>query len=462
MFRIFNSLAKFKKRTALVSENNSISYQDLIKKSDKIKKTIKGKTVCLMIAQNNQNFIISYVAFLRKKKVITILIDETFGQEFIQNLLKIYKPNYVLSPSKYFNLFSKENSIFNLGDYSIFETSSKIHNKLNFKNYLLLSTSGTTQSPKFVRLSSLNLENNVKKIQKYLNIKSNQTTITTMPIGYSYGLSILNTHLSAGAKIFINNRSIFEKEFWNNIKKQKINSFGGVPEFYDYLKKIDFKKRVSKSIKYLTQAGGKLSTDSLKYFGKVCEKNKIKFYIMYGQTEASPRMTYLDWKSFFKKIGSVGKPLKGYKVALQDIRGKKITTPEKKGEIVFSGKNVCLGYATSFLDLQKGDENKGILKTGDLGKFDKSNHLFVLQRKDKYIKFFGKRCNLTDVEKFLKKNSCKCKCYYENPNIVVSLKHNYNSKKIKKLLSNFLRVNSNFITVKKNSFKSYKEYKNEK
>ena len=200
MFKIFNSLATFKNRTALVSENNSISYQDLIKKSDKINKTIRSKTVCLMIAQNNQNFIISYVAFLRKKKVISILIDENFGEEFIQKLLKAYKPNYVLSPSKYFNLFSKENSIFNFGDYSIFETSINIHNKLDFKNYLLLSTSGTTHSPKFVRLSSLNLENNVKKIKDYLNINSSQTTITTMPIGYSYGLSILNTHLSAGAK----------------------------------------------------------------------------------------------------------------------------------------------------------------------------------------------------------------------------------------------------------------------
>ena len=322
----------------------------------------------------------------------------------------------------------------------------------------MLSTSGTTQSPKFVRLSALNLENNVGKIREYLKINSEHTTITTMPLGYSYGLSVLNSHLSAGAKIFVNSRNILEKKFWDLIKIKEINSLNGVPEFYEFLKKIDFKKRVSKSIMYLTQAGGKLSNNTLNYFGKICKKKKIKFFVMYGQTEASPRMTYLNWNDFFKKIGSVGKPLKDYKVELHDKSGKKINTSETKGEVVFQGKNVCLGYAKSFNDLKKGDENKKILNTGDIGKFDKSNYLFILERKDRYIKFFGRRCNLADVEIFLLQNGHKCKCSFENPNIIVELKNNNNSEKIKKILSKFLKVNPSFISIKKKIFKTFKEY----
>ena len=130
----------------------------------------------------------------------------------------------------------------------------------------MLSTSGTTQNPKFVRLSDLNLTNNTNEIIKYLNINSNHTTITTMPMGYSYGLSIINTHLFSGAKIIINNETIFDKNLWNKIYKFKVNSFGGVPQFYEILKKIKFEKIKLPHLKYLTQAGGKLDKESLKIF----------------------------------------------------------------------------------------------------------------------------------------------------------------------------------------------------
>ena len=180
----------------------------------------------------------------------------------------------------------------------------------------MLSTSGTTESPKFVRLSKKNIEDNTIKIIKYLKIKKNQTTITTMPAGYSYGLSILNSHLKAKSKIVLNNNSIIEKSFWEKMKKFKVNSFGGVPEFYEFLRKLNFEKYVNKNMKYLTQAGGKLNEKDLEYFGKICKKNKIKFYVMYGQTEASPRISFLEWKYFFKNMNSIGKPLKGYKLKI--------------------------------------------------------------------------------------------------------------------------------------------------
>ena len=199
-----------------------------------------------------------------------------------------------------------------------------------------------------------------------------------MPAGYSYGLSILNSHLKAKSKIVLNNNSIIEKSFWEKMKKFKVNSFGGVPEFYEFLRKLNFEKYVNKNMKYLTQAGGKLNEKDLEYFGKICKKNKIKFYVMYGQTEASPRISFLEWKFFFKNMNSIGKPLKGYKLKIFN-RGKEIKRPNKNGELVLFGKNVCLGYANNFSDLKRGDENKNILRTGDLGFKDKNNFFILLE-----------------------------------------------------------------------------------
>ena len=134
-------------------------------------------------------------------------------------------------------------SLFNVisfSEYAIYQTNFNYYKNLNFKNFLLISTSGTTQNPKFVRLSEINIQDNIKKIINYLKIKEKQITITTMPMGYSYGLSILNSHLVAGSTVVLNNKTVIDKNFWDKINKYKVNSFGGVPEFYEYLKRIDF------------------------------------------------------------------------------------------------------------------------------------------------------------------------------------------------------------------------------
>ena len=100
----------------------------------------------------------------------------------------------------------------------------------------------------------------------------------------------------------MNNNTVIEKTFWRKIKDYKIDSFGGVPEFFEILKKINFEKFYLNSIKYITQAGGRLDENLLKYFGKICKTKSIKFYVMYGQTEAGPRMSVLNWRMFYKKL----------------------------------------------------------------------------------------------------------------------------------------------------------------
>jgi len=456
---LFNNFYKFSNSTALIDEKyEKITYSTLIRCSDEIKSKLKSKSVAVLISNNNADFIYGYIAFLKKKNIISILVDISLSKEFILDVISSYKPNYILCPKSLNFGLEKLQTVYELLSYKIYETNNIKHKNLNFKNFLLISTSGTTRNPKFVRLSENNILDNVNKIIKYLKIKKGNKTITTLPMGYSYGLSILNSHLVAGSTVILNNKTVIDKNFWNVIKKYKVNSFGGVPEFYEYLKRIDFEKCITKSIKYLTQAGGKLEEKTLGYFGKICKKNKVKFYVMYGQAEASPRMTYLKWEKFFSKINSIGKPLKGYKIKLVDKNRKVINKTNTKGEIMFSGRNVSLGYAKNFKDLTKGDENKRTLFTGDLAIKDRENYLYIVGRKNRIIKLFGKRFDLDDIENFFKSKGIKAKCKFNNSKIILNLPLNSNTESEINSLSNFLGINRNFIVVNKNLNRSFKDY----
>lgn len=457
---MIESLLKKSNKIALVDEKfGKISYLELKRESEKITKLIKTSCIALLIADNNFEFLRGYLGFLKNKKTISIILDISLSDTFLKKIFSIYEPNYIFCPKFKNYIFSNCRKHYESDDYNILRSKFKFNKKLNFKNFLLLPTSGTTQSPKLVRLSEMNIKDNIKKIKNYLSInKKNNTTITTMPLGYSYGLSIVHTHLYAEGKIVLNKKSIFEKGFWELVKKNKVNSLNGVPEFYEYLKKINFEKRFQKSIKYLTQAGGKINEETLSYFGKICKKKNIKFIVMYGQTETSPRMTYLKWKDFFTKFKSIGKPLSGYKIKLVSENRKVIKEKMKIGEIYFHGRNVCLGYSSSKKDLEKGDENNGKIFTGDLAYRDEDNFLFIVGRNNRTIKFFGKRLNLDDIERYFLQKKISVKCKFQNSRIVLFVNRNFKENLEVNSLSNFLQINKNFILVKQkmNSFKDYK------
>lgn len=438
MTRLFSNLKKFSKQVALIENNKKYNYSFLIYHSDKLKKKIDEKSLILMIGCNQLASIIGYVTFL-KGNYCTILLDESFDVKYIKKICEIYRPNYIFGKKEKILDNFKYKNIFEIENFILKKTNYKKNLNINFKNSLLISTSGTTNDPKLIRLSSYNIYDNSKKIIDYLKIKSNHTTITTMPFGYSYGLSIINTHLECGAKIIINKKTVFEKEFWEMLKKFKVNSFGGVPSFYDLLFKLNFKKIIPSTLEYITQAGGKIDEKMCEYYSNI---RNLKFISMYGQAEASPRITYLN--SNFNKIkpGSIGKPLKGYQLNIDKIGKFK---NYNYGELILKGKNVCLGYASSIRDLSKGDLNKGLLKTGDLGYKDKDNFYYIIGRKKRISKIFGIRINLDDIEHLLKKNNFFCKCISDNKFLIIEFLKEYNETKIKDIIFKKFKIKINFI-----------------
>ena len=444
MQKIFLNLKKYNNKIAFIDNNfKKYNYSFIINYEKKFKKCVKNRSLILMIGSNQAASAIGYISFLRLNYIL-ILLDESFTNEYIKKLIQIYKPEYIYGEDQRLKQINLESFKLRCLNFLLVRTKFKKNNKINKKNLLLISTSGSTNSPKFVRLSRINLIDNTKKIIDYLKINSSHKSITTMPFGYSYGLSIINSHLGSGGTIVFSKKSVFEKDFWKIVKKYKITSFGGVPSFYELLRKLKFDKTFSPNIKYLTQAGGKLSNDLIYYFSNI--KN-LKFYQMYGQAEASPRIAYLNPKKNLEKIGSIGKPLKGYKLIIK----KNYSLKEKNidGEFVLHGKNVCLGYAKKKEDLSKGDENSGKIFTGDLGYKDNEGYYYITGRKKRISKIFGLRVNLDEIEFLLKKHNFSSKCITSNEYLNIEIKENFDENKLKKIIYNNFGIKLNYIKLYK-------------
>ena len=170
---------------------------------------------------------------------------------------------------------------------------------------------------------------------------------------------------------------------------------------------------------------------------------------MYGQTEASPRISYLEWKKLPLKFGSIGKVLSGSKFKILDKKGKYIKSAYSVGELIYFGKNVSLGYANGLEDLYKGDINKGKLFTGDLAYKDNDGYFYITGRKNRISKVFGIRIDLDDIEKKLKKSSFKIKCIPDNKYLRILIINDYNINRIKKIIYDSYGINKNFIFISK-------------
>lgn len=284
---------------------------------------------------------------------------------------------------------------------------------------ILITTSGSTGSPKLVRLSYNNLVANTKSIVSYLDIKSDDRAITTLPMSYVYGLSIIQTHLDVGASIIVTEKNFFDRDFWSFFNKHEATNFGTVPYVYKMLDKLSFSKLDLPSLRYATQAGGRLGAELQTVIGKgLIEKGK-KFIVMYGASEATARMSFVPDEKTIEKAGSIGVPIPGGRFELIDTDGSLVCENEKIGELVYYGQNVMLGYANSREDLILGDEMQGRLETGDLAKRDADGYYYIVGRKSRFIKIYGNRINLDEVEDLLATKGYEVACVGEDDHLKV-------------------------------------------
>jgi long-chain acyl-CoA synthetase len=385
---------------------------------DMIFAKIPSDSLLLLLCKNQYESIFFYINSIQRGIVI-ILVDAKIDMSILNPLVEEYAPDFIFAPKTDEPKFNQFSFLLQFRDYVVSERNSKKNIVLNPELSLLLPTSGTTGSPKLVRLSYKNLLSNASSISEYLLINKNHRAISSLPMNYSFGLSIINSHLFAGASILMTTESITQRRFWDLFNDFKITSFSGVPYTFEILKKFKLLQINLPSLKMMTQAGGKLSNELTKYFIEFSKNLKVDFFIMYGQTEGTARLSYLQPELISEKMGSIGKPISNGKFYIIDEIGNRITKSGLSGELIYEGPNVMLGYAENRLDLEKGDENNQILKTGDIAYFDEDGFYFIVGRIKRFVKLFGNRVNLDDIEHLLKGNGIESACVGRDNYLIV-------------------------------------------
>jgi acyl-coenzyme A synthetase/AMP-(fatty) acid ligase len=317
---------------------------------------------------------------------------------------------------------------------------------MNKELAMLLTTSGSTGSPKLVRHKYSNLSSNAKNVASIFEFTAEDRALIDLQLHYTMGLNVACSNLYAGATLMMTTYNILEKGYWDFFDNSRITNICGVPYSFEMLKRIKFFKKEYPSLRVIAEGGGKLTDDLFEEIAEYADNNGKKFYATFGTSETTARLAFLEPEKALEKIGSIGKAIPEGKLFLVDDAGDEITNMEATGELVYTGPNVTIGYALCKEDLLKGDERNGVYYTGDVARRDKEGFYFIVGRKSRFLKLFGHRVGLDETERIIKSEyqiECACagndkvmKIYITTPELADEIKH-FISKKTRIQISAF-------------------------
>lgn len=369
---------------------------------------INRRALIFILSENSIGSMAGYVAAL-DNRVVPLIVGSATDRQLLDNLIHIYQPAYLWVPEKLTENFAYRN-VYNAYGYSLLETRLTCFPLYEHLS-LLLPTSGSTGSPKLVRHSYRNVAENAKNVAAFFELAAQDRAIAILPIQYTMGLSVVSSHLYAGATLLLVNGSLTDGHFWKFIREQKATSFTGVPYSFEILQKLRFLRMDLPHLKLITQGGGKLSPELFRALADYAATTGRKFIATYGQTEGTARMAYLPAELAIEKTCSIGKAIPNGELILLDQEGNEIKEAGIEGEMIYKGPNVTLGYALCGQDLSKGDEFNGLLRTGDIAKKDAAGFYFIAGRVSRFLKLYGLRIGLDEVERIVKGNfdtDCVC------------------------------------------------------
>ena len=382
---------------ALLDAHRQWSYSQLAQLADRYatRLPVHRRTLGFLGFSSNTQAVALYLGALRSRRHVPLLLQPDMDPDLTAALAAHYRPDWLalpahVAPPPGYDPIAGDDDGDAIALYvaSIPDGDSpEIHPDLA----LLLSTSGSTGSAKLVRLSYSNIDANAESISRYLGLDHRDRAITTLPLAYSFGLSILNSHLQAGGSMVLTDESPVGRGFWDLARDRGVTSLSGVPATYEMLRRVRIERFGLDRLRMLTQAGGRLRDALIEEFLEVSERMGLEFFVMYGQTEAAPRISYVPAASLRRKVGSVG-------IA---VPGGELSIDADSGELVYRGPNVMLGYAESRLELAHGDVQGGFLRTGDLARRDEDGYFYITGRAKRFVKISGNRVNLDEVESML-------------------------------------------------------------
>ena len=393
------------KIAAIDDSGQALTYGEICDFSKEFAKHLPQRSLIFLLSENRIGSLLGYTAAL-SNRIVPLIISAATEEGLYSQLYELYQPEYLWLPQAKAEGWDV---IFSAWDYCLVKTgnpSTSMYDELS----LLLPTSGSTGSPKLVRHSYRNIEANADNVQQLFKLDGTEKAMAILPMHYTMGLSVIASHLLAGATLLLSNRSLLDKGFWATLKEA--TSFTGVPYSYEILTKMRFTRMDLPNLKVITQGGGKLTEAMWNTLAQYAADKGKQFIATYGQSECTARMAYLPPELALQKVCSIGIAEPGGQLSIVDDSGNETFDGEAQGEMVYRGENVTLGYATGREDLLNGDENHGVMHTGDLARRDADGCYFIVGRLKRFLKIYGLRIGLDEVERMIKaeyNTDCYCK-----------------------------------------------------
>lgn len=400
-------------RPAILTDNFTLTYRELADRVDALALRLGTKRrLVALAAANDVGSLVAYLAALVAGHPLILLPEDKPAA--LESLVAAYDPDVVLRSANGETLFEERRAV----------TTHELHPDLA----LLLSTSGSTGSPKLVRLSAANLQANAESIAEYLNIGPTDRAATTLPMSYCYGLSVINSHLLRGAGLVLTGLSVVDPCFWELFRAREATAFAAVPYTFELLERVGFAGMDLPALRYVTQAGGRLAPERVKGYAELGRRMGWELFVMYGQTEATARMAYLPPALAAEHPGAIGVPVPGGAFRIEPVPGL------EHGELVYTGPNVMLGYAETPEDLGAG-RTLHELRTGDLARLHPAGVYEVVGRRSRFVKIVGLRVDLGQVERILADLGVEAASAGTDQGLVVAVEGSHDTQLLSKVLA---------------------------
>ncbi len=400
---------KNKTSVALIDDkSHEITYGELAEKMKEAGSKVQPRSIIFNLCKNTVGAMVGYLGFIENDAVPLNLSDK-IDKELLKSLIATYTPAYLWVPEKETDAYGYE-AIYNTYGYTLLRTGNKvypIHDDLQF----LMTTSGSTGSPKLVRYKKGNLEANAKNVAIAFGWTERERPLCDLGMQYTMGLNVINTHLYVGATVLLTTYNIMSGEFWDYIREKKATNFTGVPFSYDLFFRLHFERMDLPYLTTFSEGGGKLTDARFVQMAEYASRTGKRFIASFGTTETSARMACLPAELALTKTGSIGRAIPEGELFLIDENGKVQTEPVAEGEMCYRGPNVTMGYAVCREDLQKGDEFNGEYHTGDLARRDEDGCYFVTGRMSRFLKLLSYRVSLDQSERLIQQEfNIECAC----------------------------------------------------
>ena len=390
------------------NEGNALSYGELTREVRDFSLLVQPRTIVFILCKNTVGSLLGYLGLL-EGDAVPLVLSHKIDQELLDALLEEYTPYYLWVPTEQGVRFPYPVVREQYG-YVLLKTGAARY-PINDQLQFLMTTSGSTGSPKLVRYKRGNLEANAENVAVAFGWTEKERPVCDLGMQYTMGLNVINTHLYVGATVLLTTYNLMSSDFWDYIRNEKATNFTGVPFSYEILCRLHFERMDLPDLTTFSEGGGKLTDNRFRQLADYANKTGKRFIASFGTTETSARMACLPADLAISKTGSIGRAIPEGELFLVDSDGTVLTEAEAEGELCYRGPNVTMGYATKKAELQNGDDFNGVYHTGDFARRDEDGCYYITGRMSRFLKLLSYRVSLDQCERLIQEQfgiDCAC------------------------------------------------------